>query len=422
LEETLSPKVGRVDTRRHRVIAASVFFFLATTVVQAFGSGPRKFEKGAHWVGTWASSPQLADGSSTPPAPGFADCTLRQIVHLSLGGSQIRIRFSNAFGTSALTISSAHVAKWAKNGSIQPESDRALTFQGRPSITIPPGALIYSEPLEFDARPLTDLAVTIHLRDAPETVTTHSGARATSYLARGDEVSAGDLPSAQTVDHWYFLNGVDVMANNSTAVAVLGDSITDGKNSTTNENRRWPDDLARRLLANRRTAHVSVLNEGIGGNRLLQNGLGPNALARLDRDVLTQTGVRWLIVFEGVNDIGTCKERCDPVANAQDMIGAYQQIILRAHSHGIRVYGATITPFGRSFYDSPEAERTRQTVNNWIRNSGRFDEVIDFDAAMRDPNNPSDLAPGADSGDHLHPSDAGYKTMADSVNLKLFAK
>lgn len=357
-----------------------------------------------------------------PPVPGFTDCTLRQVIHLSLGGSQIRVRFSNAFGTSALTISSAHVAKAAKNGSIQPESDRALTFQGRPSTTIPPGALIYSDPLDFEALPLSDLAITIHVQDAPETVTTHSGARTTSYLARVDEVSAVDLPSPETVEHWYFLNGVDVMANDSSALVVLGDSITDGKNSTTNENRRWPDDLARRLLGNKHTAHVSVLNEGIGGNRLLHDGLGPNALARFDRDVLAQTGVRWLVVFEGVNDIGTCKEKCDPAANAQEIIGAYQQIILRAHSQGIRVYGATITPFGKSFYDSPDAERARQTVNTWIRTSGEFDAAIDFDAAIRDPNNPSNLAAGGDSGDHLHPSDAGYKTMADSVNLKLFAK
>jgi lysophospholipase L1-like esterase len=418
VEETLSPK----DSGRRYVVAVTVFVLLAATTIQVFGSASRKSERGAHWVGTWASSPQLVDSSSMPPAPGFVDCTLRQVVHLSLGGSQIRVRFSNTFGTSALTISTAHVAKAVENGSIQPGTDRSLAFQGRPSTTIPPGALIYSDPLDFDARPLSDLAVTIHLQEAPEAVTIHSGARATSYLAKGEEVSAVGLPAPQPAEHWYFLNGVDVLAKDSSALAVLGDSITDGKNSTTNENRRWTDDLARRLLGNKRTAQVSVLNEGIGGNRLLHDGLGPNGLARLDRDVLAQAGVRWLIVFEGVNDIGTCKEECDPAANAQDIISAYQQIILRAHSKEIRVYGATITPFRRSFYDFPEAERARQTVNHWIRTSGQFDAVIDFDAAMRDPNDPSNLAAGGDSGDHLHPSDAGYKTMADSVNLKLFAK
>lgn len=421
MEATLSSKVCRRDSQRHCAIAASVFFFVAATVVQASGSESRKSAKGAHWVGTWASSPQLADSNSAP-APGFVDCTLRQIVHLSVGGSQIRVRFSNAFGTTALMITSARVAKAAPSGSIQLESDRDLLFQGRPSTTIPAGALMYSDALNFDARALSDLAVTIHLAVAPEGVTTHSGARATSYLAQGDEVSAAELSSPRTTDHWYFLNGVDVLSNKSAAVVVLGDSITDGKNSSTNENRRWPDELARRLHANKSTSNVGVLNEGIGGNRLLQDGLGPNGLARLDRDVLAQTSPRWLIVLEGVNDIGTCTEKCEPAANAQNIICAYQQIILRAHSQGIRVYGATITPFGRSFYDSAEAERARQTVNDWIRTSGQFDAVIDFDAAIRDPNNPLNLSAGADSGDHLHPSDAGYKTMADSVNLKLFTK
>jgi lysophospholipase L1-like esterase len=281
---------------------------------------------------------------------------------------------------------------------------------------------MYSDVLTFDARPLSDLVVTIHLANAPEGVTIHSGGRATSYLAQGDEVFAAELPSPRTIDHWYFLNGVDVLSSKSAAVVVLGDSIANGKNSTTNENRRWLDDLARRLQADKRTSNIGVLNEGIGGNRLLHDGLGPNALARLDRDVLAQTSPRWLIVSEGVNDIGTCKAHCDLASPAQDIIGAYEQIILRAHSQGIRVYGATITPFGGSFYDSAEGERARQTVNNWIRTSGQFDAVIDFDAAIRNLDNPTQLSPSGDSGDHLHPSDAGYKTMADSVNLKLFTQ
>jgi lysophospholipase L1-like esterase len=236
-------------------------------------------------------------------------------------------------------------------------------------------------------------------------------------------VSAPELPSAQTVDHWYFLNGVDVLTRNSSAaVVVLGDSITDGRGSTTNGNGRWPDELARRLHGNKHTANVGVLNEGIGGNRLLRDGLGPNALARLDRDVLSQTGVRWLVVFEGVNDIGTCTGTCDLDSTTKDIIAAYQQIILRAHSHSMRVYGATITPFAGHSYSAPEAERARQTVNQWIRTTGHFDAVIDFDAVTRDPNNPSQLSARADSGDRLHPADAGYKIMADSINLKLFAK
>lgn len=380
-----------------------------------------KQQKGALWVGTWASSPQLADAGSLPPAPEFADTTLRQVVHVSVGGSQIRIRFSNSFGTTALTVSSAHVAKAGRNGSILPDTDRALAFEGRPSVTIPPGALMYSDPVDFDLRPLSDLAVSMRLQGVLVGVTTHSGSRATSYLAQGDVVAAADLPSPQTIDHWYFLNGVDVVSRDrAAAVVVLGDSITDGKNSTTNENRRWTDELTRRLYANGRTKHVGVLNQGIGGNRLLHDGLGPNALARLDRDVLTQTGVRWLVVLEGVNDIGTCTKECNLDSVAQGIIGAYEQIIVRAHSQNIRVYGGTITPFGGSFYATPDAERARQTVNRWIRTSGQFDAVIDFDARTRDSKNSSNLSPEADSGDHLHPADTGYKIMVDAIDLKLF--
>jgi lysophospholipase L1-like esterase len=372
-----------------------------------------------HWVGTWASSPQLA-ASADQPLPGFADTTLRQIVHVSIGGTKLRVRFSNAFGKTALTIVSAHVAKADPGGAIQPASDKSLTFDGGSPVTIPAGALIYSDALDFGLAPLSDLAVTIYLRGAPDGITVHSGSRATSYFCLGNAVSATALPSAQPVEHWYFLNGVDVTARDSSAVVVLGDSITDGKNSTTNGNGRWPDELSRRLHANKATANVGVLNEGIGGNRLLRDGIGPNALARLDRDVSAQTGARWLIVLEAVNDIGACKENCDLDSIASDIIGAYRQIIVRVHSHKIKVYGATITPFGGSFYASPGAERARQAVNQWIRTSGQFDAVIDFDAATRDPNNPSNLSAASDSGDHLHPNDSGYKAMASSFDLKLF--
>jgi lysophospholipase L1-like esterase len=406
---------------RKWTFAACLLFVLAVEFGHTSRGAAVKQEKSVHWVGTWASSPQLADAGSLPPAPGFADATLRQVVHVSIGGPQIRVRFSNSFGTTALTIFAAHVAKAGKRGSIQADTDRTLAFQGRPSVTIPAGALIYSDPIEFELQPLSDLAVTVRLKGAPDGVTTHPGGRATSYLAQGDAVSAADFPSAQTVDHWYFLNGVDVTSQDSAAsVVVLGDSITNGRNATTNENRRWTDELARRLCDNRRTKDVGVLNEGIGGNRLLHDGLGPNVLARLDRDALTQTGARWLVVFEGVNDIGTCTKECNLDSLSQEIIGAYEQIIIRAHSHGMRVYGATITPFGGSFYASPEAEQTRQIINEWIRKSRRFDAVIDFDAITSDPQNPSHLSAVVDSGDHLHPADAGYNAMGDAIDLKLF--
>jgi lysophospholipase L1-like esterase len=381
---------------------------------------------GAQWIGTWASSPQLGDPGNAPPAPGFADSTLRQIVHVSIGGDQIRVRFSNAFGVTPLVISSAHVALGAGGSAIKPESDKALTFANQPSVTIPAGALVYSDPVDFALAPLSDLVVTIHAAAAPNGITTHPGSRETSYLASGDLVSAATLPAPAQTDHWYFLNGIDVLARRAAATVVtLGDSITDGRGSTTNGNGRWPDDLARRLVANKSTANIGVLNEGIGGNRILHDGLGPNALARFDRDVLAQDGVRWLIVLEGVNDIGTAATAAthnETPATAQDIIAAYEQIILRAHAHGIRAIGATITPFGDSFYSTPATEAIRQAVNTWIRTSGKFDAVIDFDAALRDPKNPTHLLAAADSGDHLHPADAGYKMMADAIDLTLLGK
>ena len=295
-------------------------------------------------------------------------------------------------------------------------------FRGQPSVVIPPGALVFSDPLDFDLPALSDLAVTIHLDAAPDGVTVHPAARATSYLLAGNSVAAADLPTAAHTDHWYFLNGVDVLAKNSAAAVVtLGDSITDGAKSTTNGNARWPDDLERRLHANPRTADIGVLNEGIGGNRLVHDGAGPNALARLDRDVLAQSGVRWLIVLEGINDLGTratAASRNEQPATAQDLIAAYQQIILRAQAHNIRVYGATITPCGGEC--DADMETNRQAINNWIRTSHAFDAVIDFDMATRDPQNPSRFSAAADSGDHLHPGDAGYKMMGDQIDLKLF--
>jgi lysophospholipase L1-like esterase len=411
--------------RKHLVFACVLACVFAGSALTG-GRARTAHDGGAQWIGTWASSPQLGDPGNAPPAPGFADSTLRQIVHVSIGGDQIRVRFSNAFGVTPLVISSAHVALGAGGSAIKPESDKALTFANQPSVTIPAGALVYSDPVDFALAPLSDLVVTIHAAAAPNGITTHPGSRETSYLASGDLVSAATLPAPAQTDHWYFLNGIDVLARRAAATVVtLGDSITDGRGSTTNGNGRWPDDLARRLVANKSTANIGVLNEGIGGNRILHDGLGPNALARFDRDVLAQDGVRWLIVLEGVNDIGTAATAAthnETPATAQDIIAAYEQIILRAHAHGIRAIGATITPFGDSFYSTPATEAIRQAVNTWIRTSGKFDAVIDFDAALRDPNNPTHLLPAADSGDHLHPADAGYKMMADAIDLALFGK
>jgi lysophospholipase L1-like esterase len=392
---------------------------LALATAGTAGSGP-------HWVGTWAASPQLTEERNLPPEePGFADTTLRQVAHISLGGRRLRVRFSNAFGETTLTLPSAHIARSTGGSAIDVSTDRALTFHGRTSVTIPAGALMVSDPLDFDLPSLSEVAVTVYLRGAPEGVTGHPGSRTTSYFQAGDAVSAPDLPEAVSVDHWYFVNGIDVEADPAAAVvAVLGDSITDGRGSTTNGNDRWPDNLARRLQAAEGLDHVAVVNHGIGGNRLLRDGLGPSALARLDRDIVAQPGVRWLIVLEGINDIGTragLKEEGPSADVAGDIIAAYEQIVVRAHTHGIRVYGATLLPFGgHGGYDTPEGEADRQRVNEWIRTDGRFDAVIDFDALTRDPARPSRLKEAVDGGDHLHPSAAGYRIMADAIDLDLF--
>ena len=381
------------------------------------------------WVGTWAASPQLMAEADLPPTPpGFADTTIRQVVHVSIGGARLRVRFSNGSGTTDLALLSVHVARSAGGSAIRPDTDRALTFGGRVSVTVPAGALIVSDAQAFDLSPLSDLAITIRVRGVPATVTGHPGSRATSFFAGGDEVMSAELRSAVRVEHWYFLNGVDVAADTATAaVAILGDSITDGRGSTTNGNDRWPDVLARRLQA-RAGPPVAVLNYGLGGNRLLRDGLGPSALARFDRDILATAGVRWLVVLEGINDIGTraaAIARHEPYATADDIILAYEQIIERAHARDVLVYGATIMPFAGFTYGgyySADAEADRRRVNDWIRTSGRFDAVIDFDAAMRDPAQPSRLAPAVDGGDHLHPSAGGYRIMADAIDLRLFLR
>ncbi len=367
------------------------------------------------WVATWGASSQRTEEANLPPVPGFADSTLRQVAHVSIGGRSLRVRFANSFGRTALRLVSAHVARSSGGGRIRASTDTPLTFHGRSSIEIPEGALMVSDPVDFDVPPLSDLAVTVRLKGAPADVTGHPGSRTTSYLTSGDAVSA-DLALAARTDHWYFLNGIEVRAGRAAAaVAILGDSITDGRGSTTNGNDRWPDDLARRLQSNSGTTEVAVVNQGIGGNRLIRDGLGPNALARLDRDVLALPGVRWLVVLEGINDIGTRAG-----ATADDLIAAYEQIVTRAHARDIRVYGATILPFGGAQYFTTDGESDRQKVNEWIRNSGVFDAVIDFDATTRDPKRPQHLLPAVDGGDHLHPSAAGYQFMADSIDLGLF--
>jgi lysophospholipase L1-like esterase len=402
--------------RLARILPLCVWWLAAAVAIAA-----QPTTNGA-WMGTWGAAPQLTEPKNLPPASGLSGSTLRQIVHVSIGGSRLRVRFSNAFGSDPVEITAAAVAAAGDRGAIHPDSSRPLSFGGQPTVTIAPGAMALSDPVGFELAPLGDLAVTMHFGQVSRDVTGHPGARCTSYLQKGDLVSAATLPAPVTIEHWYILSGVEVGAEHPGGVlAILGDSITDGRGSTTDRNRRWPDDLAHRLQADPRTARIGVLNQGIGGNRLLHDGLGPSALARLDRDVLEQPGVRWLIVFEGVNDLGTAPSEAQGEV-AREVIAAYEQIIQRAHARNIRVYGATITPFGGSFYASPAREANWQAVNHWIRTCGWFDAVIDFAAAVRDPTDPTRLAPAVDCGDHLHLSDQGYLVVAGAVDLDLFTR
>jgi lysophospholipase L1-like esterase len=386
-------------------------------------------QPGSDWVGSWAASQQVPEPQNSIALDDLRDATLRQIVHLSTGGSRLRVHISNAFGTAPLHLGSVHIARPRSSASaaIDPSTDRALLFHGSAGVTVPAGAEFLSDPIDYPVAPLSDLAVSIHYVEPPARETGHPGSRATSYLAHGDVVSAPDLPDAQKIDHWYQLAGIDVTASHGASIVVLGDSITDGHGATTNGNDRWTDVLARRLQNAPALRNVGVLNHGIGGNHLLTDGLGPNALARFDRDVLAQAGVRYLIVLEGVNDLGGLARRGEASAAEHEMlvqgiISAYEQIVARAHTHGIRAISATILPYAGSTYyhPAPANEADRRAVNEWIRAPGHFDAVIDFDAVMRDPEHPDHLLPEYDSGDHLHPSRAGYAAMGGAVPLSLF--
>ncbi len=367
------------------------------------------------WVGTWSASPQAAWN-----AVALNGQTLRQVVHVSIGGDAIRVRFSNAYGKEPLRIGAARVGLRSTGASIVPGSDRVLTFDGAESLTIPVGAVAISDAARLNVPSRADVSVSIHLPGSTIADTEHLLGLQTTYISpEGDFTGADVLPTMTTTQSYYFLAGVDVLRSYpSRAVVALGDSITDGVHSTPDANMRWPDRLAERLRAHKGSGNVAVLNAGISGNRLLHDTVGTNASARLDRDVLVQPGARYLIVLAGINDIGI------PIAApAAAIIAAHRQIIDRAHAMGFLVYGGTLAPFQAylpGIYYSAEGEATRQAVNHWIRTGKAYDAVIDFDRALRDPGNPAVLRPDYDSGDNLHPNDAGYKAMADAIDLSLF--
>jgi len=418
---------AQMSAERIRVASAAAFLAL---LCSSFGVGQGSAQ--TVWVGSWAASQQLAETRNSLGAEDLRDTTLRQIVHLSIGGAELRVRLSNRFGTVPLRFTSVHLAYSvpAEPGRIAVASDKVLSFSGSPDVTLPAGADYVSDPLAFPLPAQADLAITLHADTLPSEQTGHPGSRATSWLSHGDWVSATELPNAKKVEHWYFIAGVDVAAPRGAAsIVALGDSITDGHGATTDGNDRWTDALTKRMQGGGADLrNLGVLNHGIGGNRLLLDGLGPNALARFDHDVLAQAGVRYLMVLEGINDIGTLTRDADVpdeehTALVYRMLAAYGQIITRAHTHDIKVIGATILPFvGSEYYHpGPKSEQDRQVVNQWIRAPGHFDAVVDFDKTTRDPEHPDRLLPAFDSGDHLHPSPSGYRAMAEAVPLSLFS-
>lgn len=379
------------------------------------------------WQPVWASAQMVPGGDNRLDSQAMTDASLRQIVRVSAGGPRIRIRISNAFGTQPLLIRSASVARPVRVGgaAVQPGTITPLRFGGRAGVSVPAGSDWLSDPVPMPVDAFGDVAVTLQVAEAPGEQTSHPGSRTTSWLAKGDATRDPAMAGATATERWFNLSGVEAeTCGPAGAVVVLGDSISDGRGSTTNGNDRWPDLLARRLAADGRTRGMAVLNQGIGGNRVLADGLGPSALARLDRDVLALAGVSDLIVFEGVNDIGTLSraERPTPAdadALFEALTGAYAQIVARARSRGLRVHGATITPFGASDYyrATPLIEGLRARVNAWIRTPGHFDGVVDMDRVVADPARPDRLASAFDTGDGLHPNPAGFARMAAAVSI-----
>jgi lysophospholipase L1-like esterase len=384
------------------------------------------------WVGTWAAGQQLAESSNNPPSPYLADNTLRQIVRATLGGSRIRVHFSNKYTTNGgpVTINSAHIALsnsgYPINSSIDTTTDTALTFNnGSASVTIPTGQEIYSDPVDFNVAPLSNLAVSIYFGTASSTnVTGHPGSRTDSFIKDLNTVSTNWTPDG-TKANWWILSRIDVLLDDSYGcVVALGDSITDGRGCNNNYNNRWPDKLADRLQADANTVKVGVINQGIGGNCVVSGGLGPTALNRFDHDVLDQPGVRWVIIFEGINDIGNAGSS----TVVTNLTNAYQTFITKAHNAGILIYGATITPFKGSGYANGNPSRLtwRNQVNDWIRNSGKFDAVLDFDAAVWNPADHNYLNPAyrvyppGDQNDFLHFNAAGFQAMVNAIDTNLF--
>ena len=429
--------VRRFDSKR-RFVMARIVAGVALAML-ALASQPTLVAQEAdeRWVGTWATAAVVRP---TPPPPGQAgqatqvrrrrgqplptlkNQTLRQIVRVSIGGEQVRLVLSNVFGTAPLAIGAAHIAIRGADSAIVPASGRALKFSGRSHLTIPAGSVAFSDPVDLELPARSDLAIDLYLPEevasTVSTFTMHAGAFQTNYIStEGDHTGAADLPVADTTQSWFFLGRVEVTAPADTGVLVaFGDSITDGTRSTPDTNNRWPDHFSKRLADN--GIEMGVLNVGISGNRVLSAGSSFSGLSRFDRDVVAATGATHVTVLLGTNDIGFARE--NPSPSAEDIIQGHQQFITRARAQGLTIYGATLAPFEGANYWTMEGEMKRQALNDWIRTSGAYDAVIDFDAALRDPAAPTTILAEYDSGDALHPNDAGYEAMSNAIDLALF--
>jgi lysophospholipase L1-like esterase len=396
------------------------------------GAGPASGGE-MHWVGTWATALQTTeprnlptpapDTAPSPENPGFAGNTLRQAIRVSMGGSEVRLRLSNEFGVDPVTFDAVHVAPSQGGGAIDAEADVALSFAGSASVTLQPGEVVSSDAFAFALAPLMDVAISIKFGAQSKQVTGHPGSRTTSYLQTGDAVTAPALPDALRTAHWYFISGLDVMAPaEAAAVVVLGDSLTDGRGTTTDGNDRWPDVLAQRLQADPALSHIGVLNMGIGGNAVVNGGIGPTAKTRFDHDVLGMPGVKWFIVLEGVNDIGGSSTDVSPA-----LIAAYEEFVTKARAQNVKAFGSPILPFKTNTgYGTPARLPQRLSVNEWVRTSGTFDAVVDLDKPVQDPADPDKLLtdfatlPASVGTDFLHLNPAGYKAMGEAVDLTLF--
>lgn len=374
-----------------------------------------------HWVGTWGTAPQLVERHNNPPAPGLTNNSLRQIVQVSIGGKKVRLKLTNEFSKEPTEIKAIElsIAKTAGSSSeINEASTVSLTFNGKQSVTIPAGGMIVSDAVKFPIGNRENVAITIHYGQTSSSVSGHPGSRTTSYLKEGNTT---DFTGAIRTDHWYNIQTLEVEASSKAgAVVILGNSITDGRGSTTNEQNRWADVFSRRLLQNKATKQVGVLNMGIGGNCVLRGGLGPTGKDRYHRDLFGQEGLKWIILFEAVNDLGSS---WNGVQTAENIIEVYKQIIEEAHQKGILVYGATITPFKGNNYYSADHEKGRSTLNEWIRTTELLDGIIDFDQAVRNPEDPEALQKAfLFENDWLHFNAKGYETMGSSIDLNLFTK